>query len=281
MDKVLILDTLNYIWRGVILNHKLDDPREETTEPDYTIVYAFFRNLRATIEKFAPDKVFAALEGKNNFRYKLLEGYKANRIVKFASFKTKEESDNFNRQRDIILHLIKYLPITCVYADQYEADDVIYSLTDNMRNEDITIVSNDSDLTQILQKSYKSVKIYNPFKKTYVEPPKYFSLVYKSLAGDKSDCVPGIVGPKKAAALANDPKALAEFLESNEEARIQFNDNTEIIRLRLIPSDELVFDDFSVNWFALKEEFRSMDFQSIIRSDVWHKFVDTFKSITL
>lgn len=277
MDKIVILDTLNFIYKGAI---KFQD-NEEQISPDFTLVYNFFKNLRALIQKLTPNKIFAVKEGQNNFRYKLLEGYKANRIVKFAAFKTKEESDNFNRQRDIIFDLLKYLPITVVSHPNYEGDDIIASLSDNLREENIVIVSNDKDLIQVLQKAYKSVQIYNPFKKVYVEAPKYFQLVWLSLAGDSSDCIPSIVGKKKATTLASNPEALAKFLESNEEARIQFKDNMELIALRLVPMDELVFEEHQVNFGVLKEEFRNMKFESLIRTETWTKIIDTFKVIKL
>lgn len=277
MDTIVILDTLNFIFKG---NIKFPD-NEEQVNSDYTIVFQFFRNLRWLIEKLNPNKIFAIKEGLNNFRYKLSSDYKANRIEKFAVFKTKEESDNFKRQRDIIFSLLHLLPITTVHHPNYEGDDIIASLVDNLRNEYIVIVSNDKDLTQLLQKSYKSVKIYNPFKKVYVEAPKYFQLVWLALYGDVADNIPGVVGKKKATTLATDPQLLKEYLETNEEARIQFNDNVELIKLRLIPSNELVFEDHQVSFSALKEEFRAMQFQSLVRTETWNKFVDTFKDIRL
>lgn len=278
MDKIVILDTLNFVYKGAI-KFKTEGVVDKN-EPDFTLVYNFFRNLRALVEKLNPTKIFAAREGKNAFRYKLFSDYKANRLVKFAS-KTKEEVENFNRQKEIIYSLMGYLPITSAYNDNYEADDVIYSLCDNLKDEECVIVSNDSDLQQILQKSLKNVKIYNPFKKEYVVAPKHFVLIWKALAGDKSDNIPGVVEQKQATILVNDPEKLKVFLEKNNEARIQFNDNIELIRLRLIQPEDLVFIDHQVSYAMLKNEFQNMKFDSLIRADVWPKFVDTFKGISL
>jgi len=269
IDKILIVDGLNYIYHS---NHKGAKAMGE-----YGIIYCFFRSLRALVELHNPDKIFFCLEGRSVFRYKLYAGYKANRLVKLAS-KPKEEREDFNRQRDIILSLIKYLPVTVVHSDNYEADDCIFSLVDSLRNEDITIVSNDSDLKQILQKGYKHVRIYNPFTKAFVETPKAFVLVVKALAGDTSDNIPGIVGKKKAESLALNPDKLAKLLE-NEEYRVQFNDNIELIKLRLILEEELVLEDGATNWTMLKTEFENMKFDSLVRSNVWKKFRETFESV--
>ena len=52
----------------------------EEEKESFTAVFNFFRNTRALIEQFDPDKVFFALEGTNCFRYDLYSDYKGNRI---------------------------------------------------------------------------------------------------------------------------------------------------------------------------------------------------------
>lgn len=273
-DRVLIIDGLNLIHRSNIRATKNLGP--------YIIVFNFFKSLRSLVEKFPCDKIFFVREGKNNFRYKLFEGYKANRIIKNASITTKKEQDDFNRQRDLIFDLLKYLPISQIYADGYEGDDIINTLCQDLQGEQIIIVSNDQDLTQILQKNLKGIQIYDPFKKIFVETPKAFILCYKAIYGDPSDNIPGLgINKKKAEELALNPDKLSKFLDESEERRVQFNDNIDLIRLRIVPGEELIMIDGEINWTLLKIEFKNMDFQSLIRSDVWIKFVDTFKKLTI
>ena len=93
------------------------------------------------------------------------------------------------------------------YDDYMEADDLIAELCSAFpRNEDIVVMTKDRDLYQLLE--HPNVRIHNftkfitveDFESEYGIEPKQF-LDLKSLAGDKSDNIPGIkgVGPKTAA----------------------------------------------------------------------------------
>jgi DNA polymerase-1 len=273
MDKILLIDGHNSIWRA-----NIGFKPKDADAPLYNIVYNFFRSLRASVEQFEPNKVFFCLEGHNNFRYKLFSEYKANRIIKTGS-KAQTISDDFHRQKDIILALLPHLPIIKVKADEFEADDVIATLAENLKDEDITVISNDSDFIQLLQKGYKNFKIFNPFKKEYIEAPSYHYLAWKSLRGDKkTDNIPGLVGDKKAQKLLGDPIAFKEFL-SSEENRANFSLNKELIELKIIDDGDLIFTEYKINFELLKEEFNNMDFQSIIEEEYWNRFCKTFSNL--
>jgi DNA polymerase I len=274
MERILLIDGLNFIYRGNI-SFKWGDKQEEG--PSYTVVFNFFRNLRALIEEFNPNKIFFCLEGADNFRYKLFPDYKANRIIKRAT-SSKEKSDDFNRQRDIIIDLLKYLPITTVKSNTFEADDIIATLAEDLKDEDVVIVSNDSDLIQLLQKGYQHLRIYSPSKKAFVVPPKYHYLSWKSLAGDKSDNIPSIVGPKTAEKLATDINKFAEFLDKVEN-HANYILNKSLIELRIVSSDALEIIDYNVNFELLKESFQKMDFKSMFEGNYWDRFVRTFANL--
>src|SRR5579859_5428182 len=117
--------------------------------------------------------------------YALYPEYKANRIIKEAS--KKEFKDKFYQVKDIILSLIKYLPITICSAANYEADDLVGTLCDNLLEDDLTVISNDADYIQLLQRGYSNIHIFNPIKKTFMEAPKEHYLILKSLKGDRSE----------------------------------------------------------------------------------------------
>ena len=136
-------------------------------------------------------------------------------------------------------------------------------------------------MTQLLQRDYgPNIRIYNPFKKIFVSAPSYFCLVYKSLAGDKSDNISGLISKKKAEILANDPEKLKKFL-SNEENNIAFNDNIELIKLRRIPDDQLEFVEGKSDWSIIEVEFCNMEFKSLLEKDVWERFRYAFEELKL
>jgi hypothetical protein len=243
----------------------------------YGYVFNFFRNLRPLIEQFAPEKCFFVLEGHPQFRYDLYSDYKANRIIKTASV-GKEANEKFLRAKDLIVPLIQHLPITRARASAYEADDVVATLSGNMREEAITILSNDSDYIQLLQLGYPHLRIYNPIKKDYMVAPEYPYVAWKCLAGDKSDNIHPLLKPKKAIDTVSSPQLFHNFLQV-EENRANFTINRQLIEFRSVPVEEIDLQEGQRNFLFLKEAFSMMKFETIVSPGKWEKFINTFNCI--
>src|SRR5271163_2339264 len=199
MDKVLLIDLHNAIWRanvsfGPPTQHKVlideytdvvkcicgspwNDEDSFCYGEKYNVVFNFFRNLRPLIEQFTPEKCFAVGEGHPQFRYDLYSDYKANRLIKKAS--RAEAQGKMMEAKEVILFLMPHLPITVVRAAHYEADDVVATLCENLKSEDLTVISSDTDYIQLLQRNYAQVQIYNPIKKIYMEAPGYPYVAWK------------------------------------------------------------------------------------------------------
>lgn len=296
MDKVLIIDGHNFLWRANVSFKPpvkeaapppidvwgFENPNQSTVKPpseEFIVIFNFFRNLRPVIEQFAPTKCFFVLEGHPQFRYDLFADYKSNRrLIKTGS--QQESRDKLYKHKDTIVSLLKHLPITVAKAEHYECDDVVATLAENMKDEDVTILSNDSDFLQILQKGFTNVKVYNPYKKDYMVAPDYHYIAWKALSGDKSDSIPGMMGDKTAQKTIADPKKLEKFLEL-EEHRAQFSINRQLIEFRQVPMDEIKIDEGVANFDILKQEFTKMEFNSIVNDKSWKKYVDTFNCLRL
>jgi len=282
MDKVVLMDGMNAIHRANVSfgakksapewNATSLDPAPEQSQ-DFVLVFNFFRNLRPLVEMFAPDSMFMVMEGHPQFRYDLFSDYKANRLIKQAA--KQDDKSKVHAAADEIVRLLQYLPITVARAQHYEADDTIGTLCHNMREEDLTVISNDSDYIQLLQRGYHSLTIYNPIKKVVMEAPEYPFIAWKSLAGDKADSIPALLKPKKALQTVNDPRLFQTFL-SVEENRANFNINRQLIEFHPVPEEEIILQQGTRDYSALKQEFARMDFQSLINPDSWHKFTTTF-----
>lgn len=273
MDKVLLIDGHNSIWRASIV---FGGKQEEDQDESAIIVFNFFRNLRPIIEMFSPDKCFFVLEGHPQFRYDLFSDYKANRIVKLAT--RKNDLDKFKKAKDIIIDILKSFQISICRADKYEADDVVATLCDDMKDENITVLSNDSDYIQLLQRNYSNIGIYNPIKKEYMVSPPYPYVAWKSLAGDKSDNIPGLLKPKKALNTISDPVLFNKFLEI-EENRANFNINRQLIEFRYVPLEEIQMVEGKKDFKTVKEMFSDLKFESIINDKSWKKYTDTFNCL--
>lgn len=273
MDKILLIDAHNAMWRACVKFGAAPVP-----EVDDSIIFTFnfFRNLRPLIEEFKPEKCFFVLEGHPQFRYDLFADYKANRIIKTAA--NPKSNEKFFKTKDIIVPLMKHLPITTCRAANYEADDVIATLCHNLKEEELTVISNDSDYIQLLQRQYSNIKIYNPIKKSFMEAPTYPYVVWKCLNGDKSDNIPALLKPKKALETVNSPDLFKKFLEV-EENRANFNVNRDLIEFRFIVEDEINLVDGHRDFDSLKKSFADMKFESIINDKSWDKYCRTFDCI--
>jgi len=294
MDKILLIDLHNALHRANISfglsNHKLDQNKIthcicgaiwssdfESCSEDYVMIYNFFRNFRPIIEQFAPDKCFCVMEGHPQFRYNLFPEYKANRIIKTGSFK-QSKKNKFFQDKDIIVGLLKNFPITLVRSAAYEADDLIYTFCQDLKDEKLTILSNDSDFIQLLQKGYQSIQIYNPIKKEFMLAPSYHYVAAKCILGDKSDNIPALLTKNKAMKVINDSILFEEFL-SQEENRARFNINKQLIEFRLVPLEEIEIIEGIRNFESVKEAFKIMKFESIINDKSWENFTKTFNCL--
>lgn len=271
MDKVLLIDAHNQMWRACV---KFGAVQPDV--PDEVIfAFNFFRNLRPLIEDFEPAKCFFVLEGHPQFRYDLFADYKANRIIKLAEAKSKESNERFLRTKDIIVPLMQHLPITTCRASNYEADDVVATLCENMQAEDLTVLSNDSDYIQLLQRGYPQIRIYNPIKKDFMEAPPYPYVAWKCLNGDKSDNIPALLKPKKALEAVTNPEAFQRFMDV-EENRANFSVNRQLIEFRSVPLDDISMKEGQKDFDSLKKAFAEMKFESIINDKSWEKYCKTF-----
>jgi 5'-3' exonuclease len=293
MDKILFIDGHNFIWRanitfgGPVKHEPVGGEKCSCKSPwneeenfcygeKYNVVFNFFRNLRPIIEQFSPEKCFFILEGHPQFRYDLYADYKANRLIKTAS--RQDDQDRFIKNRDVIVSMLRHLPITQARARAYECDDVVASLCENLREEELTVVSTDTDYIQLLQRGYPSVQIYNPIKKTYMEAPPYPYVAWKCLAGDKSDNIKALLKPKKAIDTISNPQLFQSFLQT-EENRANFSINRQLIEFSAVPSEEIELQEGERNFQFLHDAFSQMKFESIVRSDSWKRYVDTFGCI--
>ena len=269
MQTILLIDFNNFVWKGCV-------DFKGSNDQSYVVVFNFFRNLVSLIKQFYPTKIFLCGEGGKTFRHDLYSGYKANRLIKLAEEMKPANKDKFYKQLNIIWDISEYFPFQRVFANGFEADDVIYALMSDLKNEDVVIVSNDSDFIQILQKKdfAKTANIYNPFTHQYVEAPKYHYLTYKICAGDKADNIPAILSAKKAEKLASDPKSLASFLDKSPENLANYNLNKALIELTDISLDKLTFLPYNIDYEIVAREFAKMKFNSFLRD--YKAFVEVF-----
>lgn len=280
--KILVIDGFNFLHRA----------RSGFTLGNYCVCYNFFRNFRALVEQHKPSRVYFVLEGNPRQRYELLPEYKANRRIDLPEgvpvppeiAKKLTDLESFFRQARLITNLLgRYFPVSLVRHADYECDDVIFNLIRRSSSAvPWTVVSNDSDFTQLLAE-FPNVKIYNPITKTYVEAPPFDYVTWKALRGDGSDNIPGLpgIGDKTAEELVVDPDKLRLLFKDKALAE-QFERNYKLIRF-ITWSDEdamkMMCSQPTKDWDAVASKFNEWMFKSLLKEGTWNKFVTTFDSL--
>ena len=270
--KILIIDGYNLIHRSKS-GFKLGD---------WPVVFNFFRSLKAELARHKPNKCFFVIEGVPRQKAMFAE-YKANRTVT-AEPGSKDHDDylKFHKQKDVILSIMKQIiPLDVIMNPDFEADDVIYNLIhDECKDANAVVMSNDTDFIQLLNE-FKNVKIWNPMTKSYVKGVDYDYVSWKSLTGDGSDNIPGIVGcgSVTAEAACQSEQALNECL-----TKYNFHDgykrNYELIkfhRFNELERSNLVRWKGNSDWDQFKIELEKMQFKSMLKEKYWNDMIKCFE----
>ena len=264
----LILDANNLLFRARHACYR--------RSYEHVITHTFFRSIKPIVEKFSPDCVYFVLDGYPKKRMELSPDYKGTREY--------HDKDNFRVQRKESIAMVKEsVPFLVMRHAEMEADDVIADLAlDLLPTEDEKIiVSSDTDFIQLCQDESNNTKLYNPIKKQFREIPDYPYAKWKALRGDSADNIPGIrgIGNKRAANLLSDETLLENFLQSNEEHKLLFHKNIDMIELRPLTQKERSEVQM---WYAdqplesLRETFTQMNLKSMITDKAWNNYAKPF-----
>ena len=201
-----LVDGSGYIFRAYFSLPKLTDPQGTPVGA----VHGFTAMLWKLIEELnaaeAPTHLAVILDaGAKTFRNDLYPAYKANRPP---------APEDLVPQFPLIRDATRAFSLPCIEVLGFEADDLIasYARAATERGWDVTIVSSDKDLMQLvgdrvsMLDTMKNLKIGpdQVFEKFGVTPDKVVDV--QALCGDSVDNVPGApgIGVKTAALLINE-----------------------------------------------------------------------------
>ena len=196
MNKIILVDGNNLLFRsfyatayqGVIMKNSKGFPTNA--------LYGFINMMHKIIEEEAPSYIMVAFDKGKTFRHDKYVDYKAGRS---------EMPDELRLQFPKAKEVLEALGIKYFEIDNYEADDIIGTLSLEVENRDdfiATIISSDKDLLQLvsdkvvmklLKQSGHIMMTKEEFEKTYQVPPIRM-IDLKSLMGDPSDHIPGVKG---------------------------------------------------------------------------------------
>jgi len=221
-------------------------------------VYIYTRMLLKLIEDTEADYVAVIFDrARKTFRNDIYPEYKAHRP---------DPPEDLIPQFQLVRDATEAMNVPAVSMENYEADDLIatYAVEAAKRGMEVTIVSSDKDLMQIVDGNITMLdamknKVIGPaevVEKFGVGPDKVIDV--QALAGDSTDNVPGIqgIGIKTAAQLINEfgdldtllarageikqPKRREKLIEQADMARI----SRELVTLKPDVPVERPIDDF-------------------------------------
>ncbi len=217
--KLILIDGNSVIYRAFFALPLLNNEKGVYTNA----VYGFTTMLLRILEEEKPTHMLVAFDaGKTTFRHQTYKEYKGGRQ------KTPPE---LSEQFPVLKELLDAFDIKHYQLDQYEADDIIGTLSKQADDKDweVTVISGDKDLLQLVsdhvtvsvtKKGISEIEKYTPsylLEKMQVTPEQITDL--KGLMGDSSDNIPGVpgVGEKTATKLLTQFKTLEQVYEHLDE----------------------------------------------------------------
>ena len=223
MSRLIVVDgnsIMNRAFYGIMGSKML-----MTKDGTYTnAVYGFLAIIFKVIDELQPDYIAVAFDLKApTARHKMYDGYKSNR---------KGMPNELAEQMPIIKDILKYMNISIIEKEGYEADDILGTLAKigEQQGLEVTILSGDRDTFQLATDKV-TIRIprtkagktevdnfdRNKVLEIYGVEPKQLIEV-KGLQGDASDNIPGVpgVGEKTALNLIKEYSSIEELYKSIE-----------------------------------------------------------------
>jgi DNA polymerase-1 len=244
-DHVYLIDGSGYIFRAY---HALPPLTRPSDGLPVGAVHGFcamlWKLLRETGELAPPTHLAVIFDySAKTFRSDLFDGYKANRP---------EPPGDLIPQFPLVRDAVRAFNVACIEREGYEADDIIatYAIQAVEAGADVTIVSSDKDLMQLVQPGIimydtmknKAIGEAEVVERFGVPPSKVVEV--QALIGDSSDNVPGVpgIGVKTAALLINEFGDLETLLarageikqEKRRESLITFADQARLSKTLVI-----------------------------------------------
>jgi len=210
----------------------------------------FLLNIAKYKKKFKIDKTLILKDcpRDNIWRVKLFADYKGTRKETYTKNKFMG-GHVFKKCYENILPEILDEHTKLLKMDELEADDLIYLSTQkilkNDSNSNITIISSDHDLLQIIDEN-ENIKLYTANLKLYNDKSlgtNDLDCFSKAIMGDPSDNIPKVfkrLGKKTMLKLYNDSSLLEKKFRENEGSFKQYCLNRTLVDFKNIPPKYLI-----------------------------------------
>jgi len=172
-------------------------------------IQGFLKSIHAFLLSFEIDSCTVVFDaGISKRRRSIFPEYKGNKyrdksdpLHSEPDDEKKAYLDDFRKQMYCIQHLLKLIGIPVVKVKGWEADDLVYRIaTEHSAPGLVTVISDDRDYLQIVE---ENIQVYRPIASEIITESnfsdavgheKHQTLLRKSIVGDGSDKIPGILG---------------------------------------------------------------------------------------
>ncbi|MFV0274917.1 MAG: DNA polymerase I [Bacilli bacterium] len=222
MSKIVLIDGNNLVFRSYYATLYSGASMQTSDGIKTNAVYGFVNMINKIFKEENPTHVLIAFDKGKTFRHEKYDSYKDGR---------NETPDDLKNQFKIVKELLPLMGIKYMEIDNYEADDIIGTISkmiDASKHEGL-IVSSDKDLLQLISDKV-TVKLLKSsghilydretFKTDYgFEPINIIDL--KAIMGDSSDNIKGVkgIGEKGASKLICEYTTLENVYENIEQIK--------------------------------------------------------------
>jgi DNA polymerase-1 len=204
VKKVLIIEGQGVAWASYYMTNLSTRAGVGTGA-----IFGTLRSIKHLLDRFRPDILFLCFDKtKSGRRRRLYPEYKKHREEKMTE-EDKLNRAEFNRQMPELYEGLYALGVPVVIGDGVESDDCVAVLTHAYSSDhQVIIASNDKDFLQLIN---DNVSVYSTSKDMVIKPDNFKECtakmekievgveleswrLYRSIVGDSSDNIPGIVG---------------------------------------------------------------------------------------
>jgi len=275
--RLFLIDGNSLLYRSYYAIQRLSTSQGFPTNA----IYGFVNMLRKIINQEKPPYIGIVFDPKGpTIRHAAYKDYKAQR---------KPMPEDLVAQVPVVKKIIKALNIPLFEFENYEADDVLASLSSQASAKNIhsVLVTNDKDLLQLID---KTTIVFNPVKEIYLDAKKvkeFFGVLPSqvidvlALWGDPSDNIPGVpgIGEKTSKALINQFGSLENLLKNLDKLKnprlkekIEQNQNLLEMSKMLVTIERELDLKFNMEEFRLKEPhyeevaklFKELEFSTLL-----------------
>lgn len=221
MPALYLIDASIYIFQAHFSPHtQIWSRRAEDRSAFVGFVRFLLRFLQLTQQRESAPVAVAFDESlQTGFRHRLYPAYKSNRVL---------PDENLARQLKACADVCALLGVRGFGSKEYEADDIIGTLSHSCRQADraVTIVSRDKDLSQLLQHEQDQLWDFYAARRRSRASIKQDTGIWPEqvpcflgLTGDSIDCIPGIpgIGPVAAGRLLSHFECLDSLYQQLEQ----------------------------------------------------------------